>query len=90
VSQAAITPIQAPDTIAVNLAAFLRSLRAEHKSEKTIETYRESVTQLAAFLAGQGMPDDIRHLKREHVEPRCSGKYAKPDATFEDLSRLTL
>ena len=67
-SQAAITPIQAPDTIAVNLAAFLRSLRAEHKSEKTIETYRESVVQLAAFLAAQGMPDDIRHLKREHVE----------------------
>jgi site-specific recombinase XerD len=68
VSQAATAPIQAPDTIAVNLAAFLRSLRAEHKSEKTIETYRESVVQLAAYLAGQGMPDDIRHLKREHVE----------------------
>jgi site-specific recombinase XerC len=68
VSQAAINSIQAPDTIVVNLPAFLRSLRAEYKSEKTIETYRESVVQLAAFLAAQGMPDDIRHLKRDHIE----------------------
>jgi site-specific recombinase XerD len=68
VSQAAIAPIQAPDTIDVNLAAFLRSLRAEHKCEKTIETYRESVVKLAAFLAAQRLPDEVRDLRREHIE----------------------
>jgi integrase/recombinase XerC len=68
VSLAAITPIQPPDTIAVNLAAFLRSLRAEHKSEKTIETYREAVVQLSAFLAGQRLTNVVRDLRREHIE----------------------
>jgi site-specific recombinase XerD len=66
--QAATTPIEAPDSIAVNLASFLRSLRAERKSERTIETYREAVVQLDAFLRSHGMPDDLRYLRREHVE----------------------
>jgi integrase/recombinase XerC len=66
--QAATSRIEAPDSIAVNLASFLRSLRAERKSERTIETYREAVVQLDAFLRTQGMPDDLRHLRREHVE----------------------
>jgi integrase/recombinase XerC len=68
VSLAAITPIQPSDTIDVNLAAFLRSLRAEHKSEKTIETYREAVVQLSAFLAGQRLTNEVRDLRREHIE----------------------
>jgi hypothetical protein len=51
VSHAAIAPIQAPDTIAVNLAAFPRSLRAEHKSERTIKTYREAVVQVGKASA---------------------------------------
>lgn len=67
-SQATSLSIQAPDSIAVNLPSFMRSLRAERKSEKTVETYREAVVQLEAFLHRQGMPDDIRHLRREHVE----------------------
>jgi site-specific recombinase XerD len=66
--QAASSSIQTPDSIAVNLPAFLRSLRAERKSERTVETYREAVVQLDAFLRAQGMPDDIRHLRREHIE----------------------
>lgn len=67
-SQAVPSSIQTPDSIAVNLPAFLRSLRAEHKSERTVETYREAVVQFNAFVRDHGMPDDIRHLRREHVE----------------------
>ena len=67
-SQAVSSPIEAADTIGVNLPAFLRSLRAERKSERTVETYREAVIQLEAFLQRQGMPVDIRHLRREHLE----------------------
>jgi integrase/recombinase XerC len=67
-TQAATSAIEAPDSLAVNLPSFLRSLRAERKSERTVEAYREAVTQFAAFLEAQGMPTDVRHIRREHVE----------------------
>src|SRR4051812_30703803 len=67
-SQAASDSIQAADSIAVNLPSFLRSLRAERKSERTVETYSEAVLQLDRFLRAQGMPEDIRNLRREHIE----------------------
>jgi site-specific recombinase XerD len=66
--QTATVAIEAPDDVAVNLPSFVRSLRAEHKSERTIETYREAVTQFSRFLAEHGMPTDIRAIRREHVE----------------------
>ena len=67
-SSAVGSAIEAPDSIAVNLPSFLRSLRAEAKSERTIEAYREAVTQLNDLLVGRGMPTDVRHIRREHVE----------------------
>lgn len=67
-TQASTASIEAPDSIAVNLGAFSRSLRAEHKSARTVEAYREAVTQFDRFLARRGMPQDVRHLRREHVE----------------------
>lgn len=48
-------------------AAFLRSLAAENKSPRTLETYGEAVSQLGAFLAERGMPTDPVHVTREHV-----------------------
>jgi site-specific recombinase XerD len=44
-------------------ASFERHLRAENKSARTVETYLEAVTQLAAFLAARGvdLPDASRH-----------------------------
>ncbi len=47
--------------------AFLRSLAAENKSPRTLETYGESVAQLGAFLAERGMPTDPTAVTREHV-----------------------
>lgn len=67
-SQDLADAIEAPDDAAVNLPAFLRSLRAESKSARTVETYKEAVTQFVAFLKGAGMPTDVRHIRREHVE----------------------
>ncbi len=66
--QAASTAITAPDTLAVNLPAFLRSLRAEGKSPRTVEAYREAGAQFAAFLERSGMPTDVPAIRREHVE----------------------
>jgi site-specific recombinase XerD len=47
--------------------SFERHLRAENKSSKTVTTYGESVIQLRAYLAGEGITsaDEVR---REHVE----------------------
>jgi site-specific recombinase XerD len=53
----------------VDLApSFARSLRASNKSPKTLVTYLEAVDGLAAFLTAQGMPAELVHVKREHVE----------------------
>jgi len=47
--------------------AFLRSLAAENKSPRTIQTYGEAVDLLEAFLAGRGMPVDPSAITREHL-----------------------
>lgn len=49
-------------------AAFLRSLAAENKSERTQQTYGEAVDQFGAFLAERGMPTDPLYITREHIE----------------------
>ena len=57
-----------PSTLVVNLPSFTRHLRAENLSPRTIQTYSESATQLARYLDSQGMPQDLAHIKREHIE----------------------
>jgi site-specific recombinase XerD len=47
---------------------FERSQRAARRSPRTIETYREAIDQLAAFLVRQGMPTRATSIRREHVE----------------------
>ncbi len=51
-----------------NLTSFNRHLRAENLSSKTKETYCEPVNQLAAYLEDQGMPLDVAHIRREHID----------------------
>ncbi len=50
------------------LPSWRRSLRAENKSPKTIESYLSSAEQLATFLAERGMPTEVSAIRREHVE----------------------
>lgn len=49
-------------------AAFLRSLAAENKSPRTLQTYGEAVEQFGNFLAARGMPTDPENITREHIE----------------------
>lgn len=50
-------------------SSFLRSLRAEDRSPRTIQTYSEAVGQLAAFLAAlDDAPATMAKVKRGHVE----------------------
>jgi len=51
-----------------NLLSYVRHLRAANVSPRTIQTYREAVDQLSAFLSAKGMPTDVAKIKREHVE----------------------
>ena len=59
-------------TIAVHaeflLSSFTRSLRARNLSERTVDTYTESLRQFADFLVRQGMPTQLDNVSREHVE----------------------
>jgi site-specific recombinase XerD len=50
------------------LPSFERSLRAQSKSPKTIETYGEASRQLIAFLVERGMPTEATSVHREHIE----------------------
>ena len=50
------------------IGSFARSLRARNLSERTLETYTESVRQFSAFLVRQGMPTQVDNITREYVE----------------------
>ena len=47
---------------------FVLSLVAQNKAPTTVKIYRTGVAQLGAFLAERGMPREIAHVRREHVE----------------------
>jgi site-specific recombinase XerD len=49
-------------------ASFLRSLRAENKSVRTVETYGDACRAFGRFLAERGMPRAVDAIAREHVE----------------------
>ena len=49
-------------------SSFERHLRATNKSPKTVSNYSGAVRQLGAYLAVKGMPLELEHLRRGHVE----------------------
>lgn len=55
-------------TVESLLPSFERSLLAGNKAPRTVQTYLEACRQFASFLADQGMPRSVEHVKREHVE----------------------
>jgi site-specific recombinase XerD len=50
------------------IPSFERSLRAQNKSPRTIQTYVDDARRLLAFLESAGMPTAVDRLTREHVE----------------------
>lgn len=61
-----LTPIM--PGLADLLPSFRRYLDATNKAPRTIETYEESVRQLADYLRRMGMPQRASSIRREHVE----------------------
>lgn len=60
-------PAVASGPLQVYRDAFLRSLAAENKSARTIQTYGEAVALLEAFLVERGMPTEASSITREHL-----------------------
>jgi site-specific recombinase XerD len=56
------------DSYRVLTKSFRRSLLAQNKSPRTIQTYGEALGQFGTFVAVSGMPDSVSGLRREHVE----------------------
>lgn len=50
------------------LDSFARSLRAQNLSDRTVQTYSESVGQFAQFLDRQGVDASPANITREHLE----------------------
>jgi site-specific recombinase XerD len=60
----------------VDLArSFTRHLRAENKADRTVETYLEAVTGLAAFLAERGL--ELADARRDDIEAFLEGLLAR-------------
>lgn len=49
-------------------ASWRRSLLAENMSPLTLRIYLEAHQRLGLFLAHNGLPQDVRQLRREHIE----------------------
>jgi integrase len=60
-------PTPGPDLTALN-ASFRRTLRAQNKSDRTVEAYTDAVRLLADFCAADGHPLTVSALKRKHIE----------------------
>lgn len=50
------------------LTSWELSLKAQRKSPKTLENYRDAGRQLSTFLEANGMPTQVAAIAREHVE----------------------
>jgi hypothetical protein len=60
--------ITSPNDMGILIRSFELSLRATNKSPKTIKSYSDTGKGLCLFLVDHGMPTDVQHLTREHVE----------------------
>lgn len=56
------------DELGLLIDGFELSLHATNKSAKTVIAYIGACELFAAFLRDQGMPREVAHIKREHVE----------------------
>lgn len=63
--------------LAANVASFARHLRAANLSPKTQKAYLDGLGLLAVFLSERGMPTDVAHIRREHVESFIENQLAR-------------
>lgn len=57
-----------PGDLAPLMDSWRIHLEAENLSPKTIKSYMDAGRQLRGFLEASGMPADVAHISREHIE----------------------
>lgn len=67
-SEVTPTADQGTDDFHFLVNSFRRTLLAENKARSTVEAYTKPLSSLHAFLVAHGMPVDVPHIKREHIE----------------------
>ena len=73
--QALHTSIKTAGDLAVNVESFVRHLKAENLSDRTVETYTEAVVTLIMFLKDARIPLTLADLHRDHrIFARPMGK----------------
>lgn len=70
----------ATDTLTAMTRSFALHLAAENKSPQTKRTYDYAVRTLAGYLADQGMPRALAHIRREHIEACVADLLARRSA----------
>lgn len=93
-----LTGQNARDEVSGLVVSFRRALLAQNKSPKTVESYIQSVSGLVDFLHERGMPLQLSHMKREHVEAfildllerphKVTGKPLSPRTAFNRFKSL--
>ncbi len=66
--RSALRALETGGDVMENGEAWFAALRASGKSPATIKTYSASVKSMDTFLRSKGMPRNVEHLKREHVQ----------------------
>jgi site-specific recombinase XerD len=69
--------IEGLDAIDGLLPDFTLSLRARNRSPRTVQSYSEAAELLDEFLTQRGMPRQLRHINREHVEAFMEDQLSK-------------
>ena len=62
------TSLTVGPTVAELARSWSLSLEAANRSPKTLESYLGSLASFDAFLGASGMPREVQHIKRGHVE----------------------
>ncbi len=79
-----MSKISYPDTLSQSyimyLKSFVRNMQARNLSEKTIESRLESLCYFGEFLQNKGMPQEIEHITREHIETYIQDQLATRSA----------
>jgi site-specific recombinase XerD len=57
-----------PGDLAALIPSWRRSLSAENKSPRTVQSYVEAADQFMDFVVASGMPSAAASIKREHIE----------------------
>ena len=68
--------VAAPTLLGV-IPSFVRHLRAENKSPRTIQSYTEAVRRLHDFCSANGMPLEVAALTSEHIEAFLADQLAR-------------